>query len=263
MRRRSRVQLTLSHSNYIFCVQHIIFVSTRLAIHTPNFRNLKFSALQKADKSSKAAIDPRIESLCSSINEVASLCTLSSCSGRVFMHTTFPKKATHTLQRFFESHDLLDLAAFGKTSDVGPTVWLRFEPAILHVACADVKVAQRLLRTSAATFPVSGILTVTGIDESEDNEARKIVVSLRQDGAIDMPVRVQDRDLFDQTTGEYMVNEVARRFRECWSRIDVLEQNMKNLSCNIFYSNQQHGKQQNIRRVICTGGEYGGIPKPH
>ena len=205
----------------------IFFKATHRRVHSRSFAALKLNALAKNDKSSKAAIDIRISNLCNTINKLDSYCTLSSCSGRVYLYTSTPKKSEHSYVRYSESHDSLEIETLLNAEQIAPTVWLRFEPAILHVACLDLINAQKLLNLARYSFPVSGILTATGISEAQPVLARKIVVSLRQDGNLDLPVRISGRNLFDESTAGFLAEVTNKRFERCWYHIEKLEDELK------------------------------------
>jgi hypothetical protein len=85
--------------------------------------------------------------------------------------------------------------------------------------------AQKLLRLSAASFPMSGILTLTGLEKPENQEPRKIVVSLRQDGLFEMPLRIDGHEVFDWNAGaDLIAEEINKRLMKSWKNIDTLAQ---------------------------------------
>jgi len=157
-----------------------------------NFANSKNQCLGKRDKSSAGRIDPKAVEICALINAIPALYTTSSCAGRCFLYTG-PGTKNHAFRRYRVSHDTIHDAKryFDlETLDSDPTgggdpiptigredfkeggeamqdetyvpndssndssIWLRFEPFILHVACRSMEAASQLMNIARPAFKV-------------------------------------------------------------------------------------------------------------
>ena len=160
-----------------------------------NFENSKNQCLGKRDKSSAGRIDPHAVQICAVLNQRREYYTTSSCAGRCLLYQGPGIKSTLQFKRFRVSHDKIhdaqryfDLStleedpsgggdpvpAIGQydykeqgedqepkeqvsteVTTEGKSIWLRFEPFILHVACRSLAAASALMAAARPAFKVS------------------------------------------------------------------------------------------------------------
>jgi len=144
----------------------------------------------KLDKSKKGSIDKKIKSLVSALNKKDSFYTTSSCSGRIVLFDQGKSKKKNEGEWLFVSHDLIGAKdkkqLFDSMQDVRQkgkeTCWFKFEPAIMHINCASLESAQKLLVSARnCGFKLSGIISV-----------KKATVEIRSSERIDVPVEIID-----------------------------------------------------------------------
>lgn len=217
-----------------------------------DFANSKNQCLGKRDKSSAGRIDPRAVDICASINALEAYYTTSSCAGRCFLYRGFGNKTSEDFVRFRVSHESIidpqryfDLTTLESdptgggdpireigqydyqasslsspeakppvsetTSDL-PSIWLRFEPFILHVACRSAAAARRLMAEARPWFKNVALTTW--------NDARYLVAVWGDEG-LDMPLMTRSgEDLVPRLTCEWLAELVNERHERNWSKIE-------------------------------------------
>src|SRR3989344_4334253 len=110
------------------------------------FTKWKKSIFSRPDKSNKGSIDLAIRALIEAINSSPHYCTTSSCSGRIVISLHGGKKNETTF--LFMSHNTVS----PEQVKTAPSAWFRFEPAIVHVACDDMKSTQIFLEKAKTGF---------------------------------------------------------------------------------------------------------------
>ena len=202
------------------------------------FANAKEQALTKCDKSSAGRIDPRAVSVCGAVNDSAWLFTLSSCSGRCYLWRGEGVKATAAFSRGRVSHDRVDAAYFlaadareehasfaaaplGAERTDGGALWLRFEPFILHVRCADAAAANALMRSARTVFKNVGL-------QSANFTADGVCVAIVGDEGLDMPLRDEDgQSLFRERHVDWLTALVNDKHDRNWAKIARFEADLR------------------------------------
>lgn len=167
------------------------------------FDNDKKTFLAKADKSKKGSIDDKVKPLIAIINNHPQLYTTSSCSGRVYLwRGSGRKNETEWLK---VSHDLIT-EDFLHTTESG-FIWLRVEPFIMHICCADLDTAVTLLEQSHRIYKKSCILSISN----------KIIVEVRGSEVVEMPLYRDGKLLFSNDLQELVLlinTKLERIFRD-------------------------------------------------
>lgn len=118
------------------------------------WKNSKKQALEKLERAiSSGEADRKILPLVKKINSHEKYCTTSSCAGRIALielKNFGSKKESGFLKRW---HGTVKPEEFEKSlGKIGEQqLWLKVEPPILHVKCADLESAQRLLNAAYNT----------------------------------------------------------------------------------------------------------------
>jgi tRNA G37 N-methylase Trm5 len=222
-----------------------------------DFTNAKNQCLGKSDKSSAGRWDDGAVEICALINAWAAGYTTSSCAGRCFLYQGLGVKSTDTFKRFRVSHHgivdaerYFDLTTISSDPtgggdelrsvvvveqqqqqqpppvlDPNSSVWLRYEPFILHVACRSLSVAHRLMDAARPTFKNVGLTTWNA-------HTQKYLVAIWGDEGLDMPITDQEgqRLLFDPKWLQELVaqrhlrnRDKVQRFTDAMLRLDVSE----------------------------------------
>ncbi|KAH8098174.1 hypothetical protein JL720_1102 [Aureococcus anophagefferens] len=198
------------------------------------FANAKEQALTKCDKSSAGRIDPRAVSVCGAVNDSAWLFTLSSCSGRCYLWRGEGVKATAAFSRGRVSHDRrrallarreehasFAAAPLGAERTDGGALWLRFEPFILHVRCADAAAANALMRSARTVFKNVGL-------QSANFTADGVCVAIVGDEGLDMPLRDEDgQSLFRDRHADWLAALVNDKHDRNWAKIARFEADLR------------------------------------
>jgi len=124
-----------------------------------DFEKEKKDLLKNKDKSKKGSIDKEIKPLIDFINSLDDYYTTSSCSGRIVL---LVKKSysKQDIKWLFASHSKVDFNKIKNSLKKIPKypVWLKQEPAILHVCCRTIEDAQSLVDIARfAGFKRTGI----------------------------------------------------------------------------------------------------------
>ncbi len=123
---------------------------------------LKSSLLR--DRSNKGSIDSGVKDLVESINSFQNLFTTSSCSGRVAVVKKVSNKKKD-LEFLFCSHEkLVDINPIKNKlmfDDRPGSVWLLFQPTILHVCCKSIEDGEWLFSNARkAGYKRTGIISL-------------------------------------------------------------------------------------------------------
>ena len=165
------------------------------------FANDKKTFLAKADKSKKGEIDEKVKPLLSIINQNPTLYTTSSCSGRVYLWRGSGKK--NETEWLKVSHDLIT-EEFFQIQEAG-FLWLRVEPFIMHICCADLETAAALLEAVRTIYKKSCLLSIS----------HKIIVEVRGSEVIEMPLYDEGKFLWNgdfQTLTELVNQKLNKIF---------------------------------------------------
>jgi len=185
------------------------------------FANYKKSVLEKGDKSKKGGEDEKIKKLNQVINTFSPLVTLSSCSGRVVLLNVSQKYNKKNSFWVFSSHDTVNTQTLWnslKNFDGDGRVYLKFEGAILHVACKSLRVAKSLMEWSRYSgFTRSVILSVEG----------KVVVELISNPTMTIPVKNNGETLITKKYLNELVSEGNELLEGTWEILNKLKDNLR------------------------------------
>eukprot|EP00929_Paragymnodinium_shiwhaense_P096952 TRINITY_DN58718_c0_g1_i1.p1 TRINITY_DN58718_c0_g1~~TRINITY_DN58718_c0_g1_i1.p1 ORF type:complete len:266 (+),score=58.14 TRINITY_DN58718_c0_g1_i1:82-879(+) len=201
------------------------------------FAQIKRDFLSKPDKSGAGGIDAGVAPLCAAINDLAGVFTTSSCAGRALLwmgdEPPGKKSGTPRLTRPWVSHDIPEDAAFmniafGFVGKEDATLWLRYEPLILHVCCKDWITARRMLAACRA----AGLkrLAVFGngpqVSRREDGDATWRL-EIEGNDRLDMPLVVGGARAFNASgeagLDDWLLKTVQRKFERNSERIERLK----------------------------------------
>ena len=197
------------------------------------FAQRKKDILSKRDKSHIGKWDEKIVGLCEKINKSENYYTTSSCSGRVIIIADQDKKARDLFLKRY--HDLInfeqlkkDLEEVSQTSTLPPTytkqgekklIKFKLDPCALHVACASLEDAQKLLdKARLAGWKKSGIITV----------GKRYVVELNSTERLEFPIINNGKVLVDNEFLKILVKRANEKLENTWKKIKALEKTSSN-----------------------------------
>jgi tRNA (guanine37-N1)-methyltransferase len=117
------------------------------------------------------------------------------------------------------------ISASGKesTTSEGDSVWLRFEPFILHVACSSIAAASNLMTAARPAFKNVGLTTW---------KDSKYLVAVWGDEGLDMPVSTPDGNLLSSSNTSlplWLATLVNERHERNWNKINRFVQAVREL----------------------------------
>lgn len=176
------------------------------------FQRRKIDCLSKTDKSSIGSWDKPILDLCNRINKIENLYTLSSCSGRIVLIKNFEKKQPGMF--VFRSHEKIEseklINELSKASKAKETLIFKQEPPILHVCCASLEDAEKLLEYARiAGWKNSGIMSARG----------RIVLELRSTEYLALPIMEKGKLLVSDEFLNILVRESNKRIEHGWEKL--------------------------------------------
>jgi tRNA wybutosine-synthesizing protein 3 len=168
------------------------------------------------DKSKKGSIDDEIKDLIAAINKNQNYYTTSSCAGRILLYSTPETRKKNETQWLFVSHNTVTCNDIKKVLHnqnlPTETIFFRFEPLILHVACKDMQAAITLLRKSHESgLKHSGIMSV--------NE--RIIVEIIGSDLLDAPI-AKERLLVNDEWLAVAVQDANAKMQRNKKRIEKL-----------------------------------------
>jgi len=105
------------------------------------------------------------------------------------------------------------------------SVWLRFEPFILHVACRSLSAAAALMSAARPAFKNVGLTTWTAT-----GDGAKFIVAIWGDEGIDMPLSTPEGvPLFASNQTEWLASLVNERHERNWEKIDRFVEAVRNM----------------------------------
>lgn len=181
------------------------------------FQRRKADRLRRADKSSIGEKDEKIRKLCEKINNLENYYTLSSCSGRIVLIKNLEKKQPGMF--VFKSHEKVEIGelkrALENVSRSKETLIFKQEPPILHIACKNLKDAERLLKKAQqAGMKHSGIISVA---------SNRIIIEVIGSEQLAFPIADRGRVLVDDRFLKILVREANKRLEKGWQKINKLE----------------------------------------
>ena len=195
------------------------------------FLQRKKDILSKKDKSHIGRWDEKILSLCEKINKSENYYTTSSCSGRVIIIADQDKKARDLFLKRY--HDLINFEQLKKDLEevsqtpTPPTytkqgekklIKFKLDPCALHVACAILEDAQKLLdKARLAGWKKSGIITV----------GKRYVVELNSTERLEFPIINKGKIIVDDAFLRILIKRVNEKLKNTWEKIKSLEKTLK------------------------------------
>jgi len=186
------------------------------------FAKEKADFLSKKDKSRKGSIDSKIKKLVEKINSSNNYFTTSSCAGRILLLAQPKSNKKSEVRYLFCSHSKIkfsNVKSILKAKKLPKDdIWFRVESAILHVACADVEGALKLLNTARnGGFRRSGIISLG------KNRATIELVSTEK---IDTIIAKNKKLLVDNDYLTILIAEGNNKLEKAWEKIEKLNNNL-------------------------------------
>eukprot|EP00933_Yihiella_yeosuensis_P036767 TRINITY_DN3055_c4_g1_i1.p1 TRINITY_DN3055_c4_g1~~TRINITY_DN3055_c4_g1_i1.p1 ORF type:complete len:286 (+),score=55.06 TRINITY_DN3055_c4_g1_i1:99-956(+) len=211
------------------------------------FARLKMDFLTKPDKSGAGGFDEGVVDLCKVLNDRIDIFTTSSCAGRALLwlgdEPPSKKSTAERLVRPLVLHDahratdrLLEAVVELEAEEVA-TVWLRYEPLVLHCCCSDWTSARWLVTAArsaglkrASLFgqgPWHGPAKsrYTGDEDIEFSEMQSWRVAIEGEDRLEMPIVVAGQRAFnfeDPKLRSWLEKIVDRKFERNAERLQKL-----------------------------------------
>ncbi len=180
-----------------------------------NFNQRKKDILSKPDKSSIGKWDEKIIPLCNKINQNKNYYTTSSCSGRIVLMIDSEKKSSGLF--LYISHNLITLKTLKQElKKIKKTNLIKFkqEPMILHVACASLEHAKKLLdKSRKAGFKKIGIISL----------GKNIIVEINGSQKIEFPIMKNKKILVNDDFLKLIIQKSNKNLKKTWDKIKKLE----------------------------------------
>lgn len=184
-----------------------------------NFQNEKKQILSKPDKSSAGETDRAILPLVKTINSLENYFTTSSCAGRIILIKEKGRKQKAGF--LFRSHEPINFKEIKKILDrinVKEIIYLKHEPAILHVSCSYIAKAQEFIDAARACgWEKSGIIA----------SKNKIIVELVSVEHLAAPVAVNGKIIINEDYLKILVSEANKKLALTRKKIKNLEVYLK------------------------------------
>lgn len=200
------------------------------------FQRVKNTSLSKKDLSLKGSIDELIRPLVDMINNSKYYYTTSTCSGRVtLIEKPIDKPGIKKGSKFvYNTHEEIDpdtfnllLETYTQKNDEETSLWLKFEPFILHIQCFNLDKAKILLNIALEVGCRNSGIT-TGKDD-------KFMVAIRSTSSMEVPIHCGSRFLLGMDYTDFLREECGRRLVENKCRLYKLQDVIKN---NHLWQNQ-------------------------
>lgn len=185
-----------------------------------NFEQRKQTTLSKIDKSSKGHWDKRIRGLCGKINSLPNYYTTSSCSGRVVLMINQDKKQEGLFLKIY--HELISFKELKNDLDEieramkkrNQSIKFKMEPCILHIACKNLKDAQKLYnKAKLAGWKKSGLIASTN----------RIILELNSTERLEFPIVSSGRLLVSDEFLKIIVRETNKKLKSSWDKVERLK----------------------------------------
>lgn len=188
-----------------------------------DFQLSKQNALTKKDKSHEQKWDNKIKLLCGKINQQHNLYTTSSCSGRIIIIPDTNQKLkqgflykTHSITTLQEVKNTLSSVrenpreSEAKNNNPSTHLWLRMEPAALHIACKELEQAQKILtKARNLGWKKSGIISIKG----------RYIIELFAPELVITPIVPN----LPKEYLELLITEANKKLEQTWTKIKKLE----------------------------------------
>ena len=175
------------------------------------FQQRKQEVLAKLDKSSKGSWDKHILKLCEKINGSLDYYTTSSCSGRILVMVDQEKKSKGLFLKV--SHELVGVDFFEDLKLSKVSVKFKFEPAILHVACRDLKSAEALMKIGQrAGWKKFGAISF----------GRNIIIEFVGSDKIEFPLAIDKELIVDKKFLRFVLERANGNLKKGWDKLENL-----------------------------------------
>ena len=178
----------------------------------------KSAMLQKDDKSIKGSIDAPFLPLFEVVNNSLDAATTSCCSGRVTLFGESVGNRKKGGKMTYVSHDIVNdykvvFESIQSECLNYPTIWLKFEPFVMHVECKDEMIAKGLLSLSSSIgFKNSGIISLD----------RRNVVAFRGNLRLEVPVVLKSQVVVSEDYTEKLIQVSNDKMKANLAQIDKL-----------------------------------------
>ena len=168
------------------------------------FEKEKQIQLSRSDFSKKGSVDSKIKALVGRINSKKEYYTTSSCSGRIIILAE--GKTRKDVKWIFVSHSNAKLSEIKKAIRKIPkkTIWLKFEPMILHACCDSLDSAQRIVNLAKQSgFKHSGIMS----------SGKRILAEIRGTDFISAPIAFNGKISVDDNCLKKILAEASKKMK--------------------------------------------------
>jgi tRNA wybutosine-synthesizing protein 3 len=179
-------------------------------------------ALRSTDSSRQGHVDAEVVDLLDAINAHTSYYTTSSCAGRILIYEDHPSKHKQDVRWLLSSHQEVSFeevnAVLANAKE--HTLWLRFEPLILHVCCKTIEDAHHLITlVHDCGFKHSGVLSLQP----------RIIVEVLGSERIDVPLAQDGKIAVDATYLRFLVDEANKKMVANMKRREELKKKISQL----------------------------------
>ena len=109
--------------------------------------------------------------------------------------------------------------------DIHSSLWLRFEPFILHVCCRSLLAASALMAAARPSFKNVGLTTW--------NSDNKYVVAIWGDEGLDMPLTTPQGEALFHHQAEWLQQLVNERHERNWRKIERFVQGVRTMTIDV------------------------------
>ena len=185
------------------------------------FPHYKKTILGRADKSNKGSIGEPIRPLIETINKLPNYCTNSSCSGRTVIFVEPKSGKKYDISFLFMSHNKITFTEIKEKLHNLPknTIWFRFEPMIIHIACDTLESANNLLVLARQHFKHSGILSL-----------KHFIVEIRGSGFIEAPIAVNGKIIVSDEFLNVLCDNANKKLAETHKRMDEFKTTLEKIN---------------------------------
>ena len=183
------------------------------------------------DRSPKGFVDDRCLPVIELLNKLDNYVTTSSCSGRVSLwiskddsneneeHQDSKKKSQGGSWLWITHDEPVMEDALTAMEKVGnnDSVWLKFEPYILHVQASSLHHAKQLL-----TAGLNSGFRNSGIVPAGTASHPSYIVAIRHTARLDCPVQVPGAVPYSPSTLRYLITTSTDKIKSTWERADML-----------------------------------------
>lgn len=171
------------------------------------------------DRSRKGSIDKHIRNLVNIINKNENYYTTSSCSGRIMISTENLDKKRYETKWLMVSHEIIENTenAWNILLETKEDVWLKFEPAVLHVASRTIEDANKFLKlVRECGFKRSGIISL-----------KRNIIEVMSTEKIDMPLKMDGELFITRKQFDKIILLANNKLKRTHKKISLVEERMQ------------------------------------